>query len=66
MATAKCNGNSADVLVPAAAYYRMSDDEQKDSIDAQRLLVVRYAADHGYGANWRPPANRLAPVCRST
>jgi DNA invertase Pin-like site-specific DNA recombinase len=31
----------------AVAYYRMSSDEQEGSIEAQQLLVERYAADHG-------------------
>lgn len=34
--------------IPAAAYYRMSTDEQKESIAAQALLVERFAADHDY------------------
>lgn len=50
MATAnRSKADSAEqVLIPAVAYYRMSTDEQKESIDAQRLLVEQYAPDHRY------------------
>jgi site-specific DNA recombinase len=41
-------GDEDQVMVPAAAYYRMSDDDQKGSIEAQRLLVERFALDHHY------------------
>ena len=41
-------GDNGQVLIPAAAYYRMSDDDQKGSIEAQRLLVERFALDHHY------------------
>jgi DNA invertase Pin-like site-specific DNA recombinase len=34
--------------IKAAAYYRMSDDRQEDSIDRQRSQVGPYAAKHGY------------------
>ena len=37
-----------DDWIIAVAYYRMSTDEQKESIAAQRLLVEQYAADHGF------------------
>ena len=44
---ANANSNSIGGI-PAVTYYRMSTDEQATSIEAQRLLVERYAADHGY------------------
>src|SRR5262249_54016112 len=34
--------------VPAAAYYRMSKDEQEDSVERQRSQVLPYAARQGY------------------
>jgi DNA invertase Pin-like site-specific DNA recombinase len=33
---------------PVAAYYRMSDDKQENSIERQRSQVEPYAAQHGY------------------
>jgi site-specific DNA recombinase len=38
----------AEGSIPAAVYYRMSDDRQEDSIDRQRSQVEPYAAKHGY------------------
>src|SRR5262249_32979526 len=35
-------------IVPAVAYYRMSDDKQEASIADQREAVKAYAAEHGY------------------
>src|SRR5262245_30934474 len=35
-------------LIDAAAYYRMSDDEQEGSIEQQRAEVAAYALAHGY------------------
>jgi DNA invertase Pin-like site-specific DNA recombinase len=35
-------------LIPVAAYYRMSDDKQENSIDRQKSQVIPYAARHGY------------------
>ena len=35
-------------LVPAVAYYRMSTDEQENSIPEQRKAVCQFAADKGY------------------
>jgi DNA invertase Pin-like site-specific DNA recombinase len=37
-----------DWLIPAAAYYRMSDDDQENSIARQRSQVVPFAARMGY------------------
>jgi site-specific DNA recombinase len=38
----------AEHIVPAAAYYRMSDDRQEYSVADQRREVTAYAAAHGY------------------
>jgi DNA invertase Pin-like site-specific DNA recombinase len=35
-------------LIPAAAYYRMSDPRQDASVERQRSQVVPYAVKHGY------------------
>jgi DNA invertase Pin-like site-specific DNA recombinase len=38
----------ANNIVDAAAYYRMSDDRQENSLQRQRSLVEPYAQKHGY------------------
>jgi DNA invertase Pin-like site-specific DNA recombinase len=35
-------------LIPVAAYYRMSDDRQENSIERQRFQVEAYARMHGF------------------
>jgi hypothetical protein len=42
------NHSSNGRLIPAAAYYRMSDPRQDASVERQRSQVVPYAAKHGY------------------
>jgi hypothetical protein len=38
----------AERSIPAAVYYRISDDRQEDSIERQRSQVELYAQAHGY------------------